>query len=65
MSAIRHAEARAENILDNEREQIADPDMDRPDHKEQLYVEVLYTIANTVGAPAPGGQVNKHSIMFG
>ncbi|KAJ8969339.1 hypothetical protein NQ317_007793 [Molorchus minor] len=24
--------------------------------KDKLYVEMLYTIANTVGAPAPGGQ---------
>lgn len=29
----------------------------RADQKEQLYIEVLYTIANTVGAPAPDGQV--------
>ncbi|XP_072386969.1 BAI1-associated protein 3 [Diabrotica undecimpunctata] len=26
------------------------------DEKQKLYVEMLYTIANTVGAPAPGGQ---------
>ncbi|CAG9770591.1 unnamed protein product [Ceutorhynchus assimilis] len=28
----------------------------QPNEKDKLYVEMLYTIANTVGAPAPGGQ---------
>lgn len=58
MSAVRIAESRAETLPENERDPQADEDiMDRPEQKEQLYVDVLYTIANSVGAPAPGGQV--------
>ena len=60
MSAVRIAETRAENVPENERDPQADEQVnERPDHKEQLYVDVLYTIANTVGAPAPGGQVRS------
>lgn len=57
-SAIRVSETRAETLPENEREQPVEDEMDRPENKEQLYVDVLYTISNTVGAPAPGGQVN-------
>lgn len=57
-SAVRVSETRAETLLETEREQPTDEDIERPDEKEQLYVDVLYTIANSVGAhPAPGGQV--------
>lgn len=67
MSAIRSIESRAEVVPDLEREsaneqqqqqQQYDSDIERPDQKEQLYIEVLYTIVNIVGAPAPGGQYN-------
>lgn len=43
---------------ENERDPQADEEIaDSPEQKEQLYIDVLYTIANSVGAPAPGGQV--------
>lgn len=59
-SAVRVSETRAETLLESEREQPTEDDIERPDEKEQLYVDVLYTITNTVGAPpAPGGQVRK------
>lgn len=64
MSAIRNAEARAEKIPEQEfdpqaqQQQLQEDELERPDQKEQLYIDVLYTIANTVGAPAPGGQVS-------
>lgn len=62
MSATRAAEARAEANPENERDPPApqEESIDRQDEKEKLYAEVLYTIANTVGAPAPGGQVNQY-----
>lgn len=60
LSSMRAAEARAEIIPDNEREPTADEEqqhqLQHPEHKEQLYVDVLYTIANTVGQP--GSQVS-------
>ncbi|XP_037044605.1 BAI1-associated protein 3 isoform X2 [Bradysia coprophila] len=56
-SAVRVSETRAETLLESEREQPTEDDIERPDEKEHLYVDVLYTITNTVGAPpAPGGQ---------
>lgn len=58
MSAVRTAETRAELLPDKENDGQANEDFtDTPDEKEQLYIEVLQTIANSVGAPAPGGQV--------
>lgn len=61
MSATRAAEARAEAHHENEREppNIAEDSIDKQEENEKLYMEVLQTIANTVGAPAPGGQVRK------
>ncbi|KAL7732073.1 hypothetical protein ACLKA6_015835 [Drosophila palustris] len=57
MSATRAAESRAEANPENERDPPApEESIDRQDEKEKLYVDVLHTIANTVGAPAPGGQ---------
>lgn len=59
---MRAAEARAEIIPDNEREPTTDDDqqpqqqLQHPEQREQLYVDVLYTIANTVGQP--GSQVS-------
>lgn len=58
MSAVRTAETRAEMIPEKEHDAQAHEEIDdTPDEKEQLYIEVLQTIANAVGAPAPGGQV--------
>lgn len=58
MSAVRTAETRAEMLPEKEHDGQANEDfIDTPDEKEQLYMEVLQTIANSVGAPAPGGQV--------
>lgn len=65
MSATRAAESRAEANPENERDPPAtEESIDRQDEKEKLYVDVLHTIANTVGAPAPGGQVNGLSIYI-
>lgn len=58
-SAVRVSETRAETLPENERDQKLEDDIERPEEQEQLYVDLLYTIANTVGAPAPGGQVNS------
>lgn len=58
MSAVRTAETRAEMLPEKESDsQMNDDFTDTPEEKEQLYIEVLQTIANSVGAPAPGGQV--------
>lgn len=58
MSAVRTAETRAEMLPEKEHDsQAYDEISETPDEKEQLYIEVLQTIANAVGAPAPGGQV--------
>lgn len=58
MSAVRVAETRAETLPETERDPQADEEIaDSPGQKEQLYIDLLYTIANSVGAPAPGGQV--------
>lgn len=61
MSATRAAEARAEAHHDQEREtpKIAEDSIENQEKREKLYVEVLNTIANTVGAAAPGGQVRS------
>lgn len=62
MSAVRAIETRAETLPENERQlnqhgSGEDDILERPDEKENLYMEVLHTIGNTVGAQAPGGQV--------
>lgn len=65
MSAVRVAETRAETLPENERDPHADEEIaDTPNEKEQLYVDVLYTIANSVGAPAPGGQVSLYLLLI-
>lgn len=65
MSATRASEKRAETVIDNEREAAAvDDDIERPEQLEQLYMDVLYTVANTVGAPAPGGQVRVCAMKY-
>jgi BAI1-associated protein 3 len=60
MEAIQAAEARAEIHPVTERELDPDDEMERPEDKEELYIDVLYTIANTVGAQV--GQVSEHNI---
>lgn len=72
MSSIRAAEARAETVPDNEKEPPGpgqvhvneDDAFDNADQREQLYLDVLHTITNTVGAPAPGGQVSRKYSFF-
>ncbi|XP_055382640.1 BAI1-associated protein 3 isoform X2 [Condylostylus longicornis] len=59
MSAIRDAETRAETIQENEHNK-SEEILESLEEKEKLYVEVLHTIANTVGAPAPGGQYTHY-----
>ncbi|XP_035788394.1 BAI1-associated protein 3-like isoform X4 [Anopheles albimanus] len=56
MSAVRAVETRAEVLPENDSERQPDDDVERSEQKEHLYLDVLYAIANTVGAPAPGGQ---------
>ena len=62
LSSMRAAEARAEIIPDNEREPNTDDEpqqqqLQQPEQRDQLYVDVLHTIANTVGQP--GSQVSS------
>lgn len=54
MSAVRIAEARAETVPESEKESNIFDGLDKPEQKEQLYLDVLYAISNSVGAPAPG-----------
>ncbi|XP_052860569.1 BAI1-associated protein 3 [Anopheles cruzii] len=56
MSAVRAVETRAEVLPENDNERLPEDDIERSEQKEHLYLDVLYAIANTVGAPAPGGQ---------
>ncbi|XP_037880919.1 BAI1-associated protein 3 [Glossina fuscipes] len=63
MSATRAAEARAEANPENERDipvPSNEESLDIQEEKEKLYVDVLNTIVNTVGAPAPGGQYTHY-----
>lgn len=58
MSAVRQAESRAEQMPSAEKEAILKEDeIETVNEREQLYVDVLYTIANCVGCQQPGGQV--------
>lgn len=58
MSAVRAAESRAEQMPIAEKEIILKEDeIETVNEREQLYVDVLYTIANSVGCQQPGGQV--------
>ncbi|XP_053675331.1 BAI1-associated protein 3 [Anopheles nili] len=56
MSAVRAVETRAEILPENDTDRLLEDDIERSEQKEHLYLDVLYAIANTVGAPAPGGQ---------
>lgn len=58
MSAVRNAETRAETLPEKEHDSQAIEELtESPEGKEHLYVDVLRTIGNSVGAPTPGGQV--------
>uniref|UniRef100_A0A182KCG4 Uncharacterized protein n=2 Tax=Anopheles christyi TaxID=43041 RepID=A0A182KCG4_9DIPT len=57
MSAVRAVETRAETLPENDNDRLLEDDIERSEQKEHLYLDVLYAIANTVGAPAPGGQM--------
>ena len=57
MSAVRAAETRAEQMPVDEKETIKEDEIETVNEREQLYVDVLYTIANCVGCQQPGGQV--------
>lgn len=57
MSAVRAAETRAEQMPIDEKETIKEDEIETVNEREQLYVDVLYTIANCVGCQQPGGQV--------
>uniref|UniRef100_A0A182R467 Uncharacterized protein n=1 Tax=Anopheles funestus TaxID=62324 RepID=A0A182R467_ANOFN len=59
LSAVRAVETRAEILPENDNDRLLEDDIERSEQKEHLYLDVLYAIANTVGAPAPGGQVGK------
>ncbi|CAG9806224.1 unnamed protein product [Chironomus riparius] len=56
MSAVRAAETRAEQMPIDEKETIKEDEIETVNEREQLYVDVLYTIANCVGCQQPGGQ---------
>uniref|UniRef100_A0A182MS28 Uncharacterized protein n=1 Tax=Anopheles culicifacies TaxID=139723 RepID=A0A182MS28_9DIPT len=57
LSAVRAVETRAEILPENDTDRLLEDDIERSEQKEHLYLDVLYAIANTVGAPAPGGQL--------
>lgn len=59
MSSIRAAETRAEAMPVDEKETIKEDEIETVNEREQLYMDVLYTIANSVGCQQPGGQVHE------
>jgi hypothetical protein len=61
MSAVRAAETRAEQMPVDEKETVKEDDIETLNEREQLYVDVLYTIANCVGCQQPGSQVMFHN----
>lgn len=63
MSATRVSELHAESVMEKDFEAAAVTD-EQPEELEQLYMDVLYTVANTVGAPAPGGQVCGQGMLY-
>lgn len=65
MSAVRAAETRAEQMPIAEKETLLKEDeIETVNEREQLYVDVLYTIANCVGCQQPGGQVRYGNFLF-
>lgn len=61
MSSIRAAETRAEAMPVDEKESIKEDEIETVNEREQLYMDVLSSIANSVGCQQPGGQVRKQS----
>jgi hypothetical protein len=61
MSSIRAAETRAESFPVHEKESLSLPDdeMETFADREQLYMDVLYAIQNSVGCHQQGIQVMK------
>jgi selenocysteine lyase/cysteine desulfurase len=59
MSSIRAAETRAEAMPVNEKETIKEDEIETMSEREQLYMDVLSAISNSVGCQQPGGQVTK------
>jgi hypothetical protein len=57
MSSIRAAETRAEAMPVDEKESIKEDEIETVNEREQLYMDVLYSITNAVGCQQPGGQV--------
>lgn len=58
MSSIRAAETRAEAMPVDEKESIKEDEIETVNEREQLYMDVLYTITNSVGCQQAGGQVH-------
>ncbi|XP_058835851.1 BAI1-associated protein 3 isoform X4 [Topomyia yanbarensis] len=63
LSAVRAVETRAEVLPENDNDRLLEDDIERSEQKEHLYLDVLYAIANTVGAPAPGGQYSEKKLL--
>ncbi|XP_055527055.1 BAI1-associated protein 3 isoform X1 [Wyeomyia smithii] len=63
LSAVRAVETRAEVLPENDNDRLLEDDIERSEQKEHLYLDVLYAIANTVGAPAPGGQYSGKKLL--
>lgn len=57
MSSIRAAETRAEAMPIGENDTIKEDEIETVNEREQLYLDVLYTIANSVGCQQSVGQV--------
>lgn len=57
MSSIRAAESRAEAMPTVEKETVKEDEIETINEREQLYMDVLSAISNSVGCQQPGGQV--------
>lgn len=62
MSSIRAAETRAEAMPVDEKESIKEDEIETVNEREQLYMDVLYAITNSVGCQQPGGQVMSFTL---
>lgn len=60
MSSIRAAETRAEAMPVDEKESIKEDEIETVNEREQLYMDVLCAISNSVGCQQPGSQVKPH-----
>jgi hypothetical protein len=59
MSSIRAAETRAEAMPVDEKESIKEDEIETVNEREQLYMDVLSSITNSVGCQQAGGQVDR------